>query len=237
MQCPDQQTQNSDKSSSPSALEVPEVANQAWDNVSQLSMPSIGAHASLSSPLRAKDHRVPSTPEGRLLKPIDEKAIDEGYDSDRLRAPWEETDPLDAEGPEQEEASLPFGSSSLVSLETPAENDAEKILSLDELRKLRVPELKNQLKSRGVYCIGKKEELIVRLRHCMKNGVTVNPNLTATSGNNLAGDSFSAGAYWEPLVCDGDIIEEDDIGDEFRAPYCPRWRGSYSKEKKLQSAV
>jgi hypothetical protein len=101
------------------------------------------------------------------------------------------------------------------------ENDAEKILSLDELQKLQVPELKNQLKSHGVYCIGKKELLIVRLRHCMKNGITVKPNLTATSGTNLAGDSFSPGAYWEPLICDGDITEEEDIGDEFRAPTVP----------------
>jgi hypothetical protein len=136
MQCPDHQTQNSNKSSSPSALEPPEVANQAWDNVSQLSMPSIGANASLPLPLRAKDLGVPSTPKGRLLKLIDEKANDEGYDSDGLCAPWEDTDPLDAKGPEQEEASLSFGSSSLVPAETPVENDVEKILSLDELQKL-----------------------------------------------------------------------------------------------------
>jgi hypothetical protein len=114
MQCPDLQTQNSNKSSSPSAWEVPEVANQAWDNVSQLPMPSIGARVSLPLPLRAKDLGVPLSPEGRLLKLIDEKAIDEGYDSDRLCAPWEDTDQLDAEGLEQEEASLPLGSPSLV---------------------------------------------------------------------------------------------------------------------------
>jgi hypothetical protein len=43
------------------------------------------------------------TPEGRLIKPIDETAIDQGYDSDGLRAPWEGSEELSLDGPELED--------------------------------------------------------------------------------------------------------------------------------------
>lgn len=67
------------------------------------------------------------TPEGRLIKPIDETAIDQGYDSDGLRAPWEGSEELSLDGPELEESPLPFGSSASLPREPSPENVAEKV--------------------------------------------------------------------------------------------------------------
>ena len=90
--------------------------------------PSAGKVASLSSPIGRTDLGLPMSPQSRLLKPIDEAAMEEGYDSEGLRAPWEEADELDFEGPELNEISLPFGPSPSSPGVGALENVAEKIV-------------------------------------------------------------------------------------------------------------
>ena len=58
-------------------------------------------------PLPKNDIGVPTTPEGRVIKPIDEDVIDQGYDSDGLRAPWDVNEKEDLDGPLEEEDPLP----------------------------------------------------------------------------------------------------------------------------------
>jgi hypothetical protein len=182
---------------------VPQLVNPAWDNASQLSLPSIAAASSLASPLKPNDLGVPTSPEGRVLIPINEIAIDDGYNLNSLCTPWEGIEPIELDGPDQEEDPLPFGSAPLAAVETPAEFDTEKIVTLDELRKLKVADLREQLKSCGVYSACKKEELVMRLSHCLKNNIPVLENMTAAKAANMAGDCFSPGAHWEPVVCNG----------------------------------
>ena len=50
------------------------------------------------------------TPDGRLIKPIDEEGIDQGYDSDGGHAPWQDVEDVDPNAPELDEDSLPVQS-------------------------------------------------------------------------------------------------------------------------------
>ena len=69
----------------------------------------------------------PKTPEGRLVEPINEEAIDNGYDSDGLQAPWVGNQLQSPDQIEAEEEALPFGSPPSLPAEAPLENFAEKI--------------------------------------------------------------------------------------------------------------
>ena len=91
MKCPEAPSEKETIPSVPVEMDVPQSESSPWGHVSELSQPSSGGVASLKSPLQPKDIGVPISPEGRVLKPIDEDAIDQGYDSDGLRAPLEES--------------------------------------------------------------------------------------------------------------------------------------------------
>ena len=57
------------------------------DSVSRLSEPSAGVMATLSSPTGATNIGLPRTPKSRVVKPLDEAAMEEGYDPEGLQAP------------------------------------------------------------------------------------------------------------------------------------------------------
>ena len=107
MNCPDRHEEESKVSSLPIEMEVLQTGESHWGDVSQLFQPSTSATGSLKSPISKNDIGVPTTPEGRVIKPIDEDVIDQGYDSDGLRAPWEVNEKEDLDGPLEEEDPLP----------------------------------------------------------------------------------------------------------------------------------
>ena len=82
------------------------------------------------------------------------------------------------------------------------------MLTVEEVTKLSVSQLKEELKMRGLVVRGNKKELVGKLQEAIKNGVPLVENMTKEKAANLAGESFSPGAYWENLPCTGDFIEE-----------------------------
>ena len=84
----------------------------------------------MTAPLTTNDIGLPVKPEGSVVVPIDEELIDDGYDSDGLRAPWEGLEENSFDGLEEEETPLPI-SPEMIPTEMPiAENVAEKILPM-----------------------------------------------------------------------------------------------------------
>ena len=74
-------------------LSVIEFHNQVRapsDAISQLSQASVGGLASLSSPIGAKDIWIPKSPQRRVIEPVDENAIEKGYEPDGLQSTWED---------------------------------------------------------------------------------------------------------------------------------------------------
>ena len=106
--------------------------------------------------MKVNDLGIPTTPEGRALKPIDEAAINEGYDSDGLRAPWEEDNKVTFDDPEKEEAPLPFGPSPFPPVEPLPQFVAPKSITTAEVPKMAVADIKRELKKRGLDIKGKK---------------------------------------------------------------------------------
>ena len=87
----------------PPSVTVVEVNNQVKlpsDTFSQLSQALSGAKTTLSLPLCAANIGIPKTPPQCLITPVDEALIEQGYDSDGRRPPWEEAEGLDFDGPE-----------------------------------------------------------------------------------------------------------------------------------------
>ena len=125
----------------------------------------------MDSPLKAADVGVPETPPQRIVKPIDEKAFEVGYDSDGQRPPWDEGNVLDIDGPELEEIHLPIVPPPISSVEPDRQNVAEKLVSSDEVPKMPVKDLKIELKKRGIKNTGKKAELVSLLTDALAKGV------------------------------------------------------------------
>ena len=109
---------------------------------------------------------------------------------------------------EAEESPLPFGAPPVSSVGPPIQNVAEKMLIVEKVTKLSVSQLKEELKVRGLVVRGNKKELVGKLQEAIKNGVPLVENMTKEKAANLAGESFSPGAYWENLPCTGDFMEE-----------------------------
>jgi hypothetical protein len=180
----------------------------------------IAQNMSLSSQLGPQDIGIPTTPEQRDVKPIDEAAFDQGYDSEGLQAPWEEAEELDFDGPEFDEDPLPFGVSPVSSTEPNCQNITEDICTIEEAEKMKVAGLKDELKKRGLDVRGKKDELKARLKEAIEQKLPFVDNTTKTNTTNLAGDTFSPGAYWEELECKGEYVDERTL-EGFRAPTVP----------------
>ena len=83
-----------------------------------------------------------------MIKPIDEDVIDQGYDSDGLRAPWEMNEKEDLDGPLEEEDPLPFGIAPLPPVVPIAESFAQKNITVEEVQPLKVLALKEELKKK-----------------------------------------------------------------------------------------
>ena len=207
----------------PPSIDIVEVNNQVKspsDTISQLSQPSGGGRASLSSPLGAKDIGIPKTPPQRHISSVDEALFDLGYDSDGLRPPWHDTEALDFDGPDLREEPLRFGPAPVLPPEPDRQNVAEKNITDDDVAKMAVSALKTELKNRGISVKGKKEELKIRLKKALEDKIPLVASMTTHKAANLAGDSFSPGAHWELLEMTGNFVEER-TQDGLRAPTVP----------------
>ena len=214
---------NDENTPLPADVGVIEVHNQVRspsDTISQLSQASFGGVASLSSPIGAKDIGLPKSPQRRVIKPIDETAIDKGYDSDGLRPPWEDGEELNFDGPDVQEEPLPFGSPPSSPRVTSPQNVAEKMCTMEEAEKMKVEELKVELRKRGLPVAGKKIVLLERLKDGLSKKLPLIEQMSEKESANLAGPAFDPSAHWEQLVCDGEFVS-DSIPEGFRAPTVP----------------
>jgi len=82
-------------------------------------------------------------------------------------------------------------------------------ISEECLKDLKSAELKNELKIRKQSMLGKKSDLLKRLKFALKNMVQVDPILLEST----AGPVFHPGAYWEVLKCDEEVVDTS-AGDQ-----------------------
>ena len=68
------------------------------------------------------------------------------------------------------------------------------------------------------------------MREALEKRLPLLQNLSKEKEKNLAGDSFSPGAYWSALECDGEFVDEN-TPDGFRAPTVPDGENSSVKKR------
>ena len=108
MQSPHHSSEKTPVPQNVSVVEGAKDSKSPSDTISQLSRGTDVGGGSFSSPLRLKDFGVPTTPEVRVVEPLNEESYADGYDSDGCRAPWLTCKELDFDGLELLEAPLPI---------------------------------------------------------------------------------------------------------------------------------
>ena len=218
--------------------------------ISTITEPSNIDHSSSSSNAAAVSTGIPKTPERRQLDTDNIRDGEDGYDSDGQPAPWVSIQE-DVEGFEvAEEEVLPEGeddiddSDGVESTPNPTNMSNENevsMISMEALMAMKVLELREELKKRGLNVHGKKEELRNRLKDGIERNLPIRSarDMAVTSGNEeMAGGVFDPTAKWLLLKPDEeDVVNEDGLrdvdGGEYRAPTEPEneRRNEYEKKR------
>ena len=105
---------------------------------------------------------IPATPEQRSLTLFDESDNEDGYDSDGCIGPF--FDAVKDEDDLINDDEVEVG----VAIDAPIEAAAENILTEEEISKMKVVDLKEELKKRACSVRGRKQELVSRLIDAVK---------------------------------------------------------------------
>ena len=108
--------------------------------------------------------------------------------------------------------------------EAPVAEEVDQVLDAATINGMKVVELREELKKRGIKVTGKKAELQTRLLEGVLAGVEVLADRPVEESNNSAGDAFHPGAYWKLLEPSGPAVNEAEMtidGVRFREPTMP----------------
>ena len=197
--------------------------NSSTGSLSQLSDASYSVGTSITSQLGSEDIGLPLSPARRVLSECHEDLYDTGYDSEGQRAPWLESNPIENEAEDAQEATLPGENDELVEVDVVFPIEPSGLLTVDAMEGMKVLELKKALKDRGIDSKGNKSVLKERLKAAIEAGTPLLDELSPEVAANIAGDEFDPGSYWKLLEPDGEIVEDvlDIRGERFRAPTSP----------------
>ena len=133
------------------------------NTVSQLTHPSDTDAAALASPTGAKGIGIPATPGHWQFGVTDASAYEDGYNSEGQPAPWEGPDIIDPNNLMLFEDPLQVGFPPFPPLEPIVKNVVQNLLGVPHMLKLKVEEMKKELKNRGLLITWNKKELQQRL--------------------------------------------------------------------------
>jgi hypothetical protein len=225
--------------------------------ISALTDPSVAAASTSTAQIQSISTGIPKTPERRQILVQNINEGEEGYDSDGQPAPWVDNEEevegfevaIEVTVPDKEDNEVGHGG------DGPSPNPTNtslpvstNVLSIEDMMKLKVLELRSELKRRNLSVFGKKGELRNRLRDAIERNLPVIKEVVTEEGggsnnqrrNNAlgAGNGFDHTARWELLEQDGDEINEDRLRDagegiSFRAPTEPEneGRGEYALKR------
>ena len=172
----------------------------------------------------------PKTPPSRVLVMPSEELMADGYDSDNQRGPFiqdgvadEVYHNMDEVAPEAPIEAIPVVGDDGRD-EAPIAEEVDQVLDADKINGMKVAELRDELKKRGIRVTGKKSELQTRLLEGVLAGVEVLADRPVEESNNSAGDAFHPGSYWKLLEPSGPAVNESDMtvgGVRFRDPTMP----------------
>lgn len=199
-----------------------QASNTSPDNVSEVTEPSNQASSTATTQIGPQDQGQPKTPERLVINSTNNELVEEGYDSDGLRAPWEGNEEEDYSEEELLHVMQTAESGGDVPVVEAMGNPNPTVLTEAAMVSMKVSELKEELKKRALSTRGNKREILQRL----KDAVAANAPLVAEMGSetieNLAGDTFDPGARWELLTQDeSEPVDEEVLnvaGVSFHGP-------------------
>ena len=250
------------ESLSDSTTTIPDSINAESNSNTQLSMlssPSIADSNTSFVPNTQSNLGIPETPDQHVYKNQNITTGDDGYDSDGLQAPWTLSRANDGSDLVEAEDELPVGEQildAMVGIEnsaasntategtgTSSSSTSESVLLYDDMMKMKVAELRDSLRKRGLKVTGNKGELQMRMTKALEDRVPLLTDAIPTNAGDvssggsetLVGGVFDSSAYWEVLEQDGkEHHNQYDIdGVSFRGPTEPEneSRGRYQKKK------
>ena len=108
----------------------------------------------------------------------------------------------------------------LDSVELATEGAAFVLITEEDMNKMKVDELKAELKKRGLAVRGKKDELKEKLKKAMEDKVPV--LATATSEPTRANQGFAEGTFWQFLHPEDEAVPDPTEGTDFFRPLIKR---------------
>ena len=127
--------------------------------------------------------------------------MEDGYDSDHQRGPFmqggvaeEAYHNMDEVAPEAPIEAIPVADEE-GGEEAPVAEEVDQVLDAATINGMKVVELREELKKRGIKVTGKKAELQTRLLEGVLAGVEVLADRPVEESNNSAGNAFHLGAY------------------------------------------
>ena len=213
------------------------------DNMSEITDRSRAAINNNTTQNEALDIGLPKTPPFPVVENLAGDLFEDGYDSDGVRGPF--YDAIEEEGPlvvneEEVGGEESNGESGNMVANSPDDRQTVAILAIDDVTNLKVNELKDELRKRGLGSFkGKKAELQQKLKEAIENNVPLMTNLSPEVMDNLADDVFAPGSYWKLVDNEGEGVEEveelQDLieGEQFRAPTIPEGEVSANSAKKV----
>mgnify|MGYP003326642903 FL=1 len=170
-----------------------------------------------------KEPGLPPTPPMRSLVSIDEAVNETGYDSDGCEGPFYEGVKVEGTLIVDDEEEVGVAGIEVAAMAENGENPKNpEVLEIDAVDKMKVLELKAELKKRGVSIRGKKEELINRLKKAIEEKMPIVGEGNDKNELDYAGEGFPLGARWELEEAIDDVNKQDDDmiieGIRFREP-------------------
>ena len=89
------------------------------------------------------------------------------------------------------------------------------LIADSEMKKLKVDELRRELKNRGIGTGGLKKDLQARLKKAMEDRV---PIVSALTKEAASATVFGEGVYWKTLVPNEEAVSDPSEGTDFHAP-------------------
>ena len=138
--------------------------------------------------------------------------IDAGYDTDNQIGPFlcEGVDEDESIGMEEDECNE--DNSPDTATDNATNFNHGPVMSTESVKKMKVKELRDMLKDRGLSMNGKKNDLVDRLVDAIEKNIPLVANLEVNERENLVLDKeFAAGSRWELMKEDEEVVDESDM--------------------------
>ena len=168
---------------------------------------AIGAPGSSGAPIEIGQ---PAIPASCVLRLVPDDVCDGGNDSDGETGPFHNNMEDVEDSPEMQEEEVNVETDGNGGAADANNGNPESVPSVEEVQKMKVAEMREWLKKRGLPVNGLKKDLTERVSEAIQNGVPLLENMTDEQQQNIVTDScYPPGTHWKLIdPGDGEVVDE-----------------------------